>query len=110
MTFLCFLLSETNLKFKMSLEVTHRYLQEESAMADFNGLYSYILTTLQMLLRQFTVQVKKTWVGMEVLPVVLVILELVAFWLLSQGRVSKLRKGNSAAEQNMVCLETRPVP
>uniref|UniRef100_A0A8B9YYY1 Phospholipid-transporting ATPase n=1 Tax=Buteo japonicus TaxID=224669 RepID=A0A8B9YYY1_9AVES len=29
---------ETNLKFKMALEVTHRYLQEESAMADFNGL------------------------------------------------------------------------
>ncbi|XP_026721716.1 phospholipid-transporting ATPase IC isoform X1 [Athene cunicularia] len=29
---------ETNLKFKMALEVTHRYLQEESAMAEFNGL------------------------------------------------------------------------
>ncbi|NXT54933.1 AT8B1 ATPase, partial [Pluvianellus socialis] len=29
---------ETNLKFKMALEVTHRYLQEESAMADFDGL------------------------------------------------------------------------
>ncbi|XP_068785081.1 phospholipid-transporting ATPase IC-like isoform X3 [Struthio camelus] len=29
---------ETNLKFKMALEVTDRYLQEESAMADFNGL------------------------------------------------------------------------
>ncbi|NXT96325.1 AT8B1 ATPase, partial [Anhinga rufa] len=29
---------ETNLKFKMALEVTHRYLQEERAMADFNGL------------------------------------------------------------------------
>ncbi|KAK2514572.1 Atp8b1 [Columba livia] len=29
---------ETNLKFKMALEVTHRYLQGESAMADFNGL------------------------------------------------------------------------
>uniref|UniRef100_U3I446 Phospholipid-transporting ATPase n=1 Tax=Anas platyrhynchos platyrhynchos TaxID=8840 RepID=U3I446_ANAPP len=30
--------SETNLKFKMALEVTDKYLQEESAMADFNGL------------------------------------------------------------------------
>lgn len=50
MTFLSFLLSETNLKFKMALEVTHRYLQEESAMADFNGLYSYILTTIETLL------------------------------------------------------------
>uniref|UniRef100_A0A8C3Y1C1 Phospholipid-transporting ATPase n=1 Tax=Catharus ustulatus TaxID=91951 RepID=A0A8C3Y1C1_CATUS len=29
---------ETNLKFKMALEVTHRYLQEESALADFDGL------------------------------------------------------------------------
>ncbi|NXD09484.1 AT8B1 ATPase, partial [Nothocercus nigrocapillus] len=29
---------ETNLKFKMALEVTDRYLQEESAMAAFNGL------------------------------------------------------------------------
>uniref|UniRef100_A0A8B9ICI4 Phospholipid-transporting ATPase n=1 Tax=Anser brachyrhynchus TaxID=132585 RepID=A0A8B9ICI4_9AVES len=29
---------ETNLKFKMALEVTDKYLQEESAMADFNGL------------------------------------------------------------------------
>ncbi|XP_010723420.1 phospholipid-transporting ATPase IC-like isoform X1 [Meleagris gallopavo] len=29
---------ETNLKFKMALEVTDRYLQEENAMADFNGL------------------------------------------------------------------------
>ncbi|XP_053909336.1 phospholipid-transporting ATPase IC isoform X2 [Cuculus canorus] len=29
---------ETNLKFKMALEVTHRYLQEESAVAAFNGL------------------------------------------------------------------------
>ncbi|NXL37155.1 AT8B1 ATPase, partial [Glaucidium brasilianum] len=29
---------ETNLKFKMALEVTHRYLQEERAMAEFNGL------------------------------------------------------------------------
>ncbi|XP_013801370.1 phospholipid-transporting ATPase IC [Apteryx mantelli] len=29
---------ETNLKFKMALEVTDRYLQEESAMADFSGL------------------------------------------------------------------------
>ncbi|XP_009980579.1 PREDICTED: phospholipid-transporting ATPase IC-like, partial [Tauraco erythrolophus] len=29
---------ETNLKFKMALEVTHRFLQEEGAMADFNGL------------------------------------------------------------------------
>lgn len=38
MTFLSFLLSETNLKFKMALEVTHRYLQGESAMANFNGL------------------------------------------------------------------------
>uniref|UniRef100_A0A8C3RSQ7 Phospholipid-transporting ATPase n=1 Tax=Chelydra serpentina TaxID=8475 RepID=A0A8C3RSQ7_CHESE len=28
---------ETNLKFKMSLEVTDRYLQEESAMAEFDG-------------------------------------------------------------------------
>uniref|UniRef100_A0A8D2MBJ9 Phospholipid-transporting ATPase n=1 Tax=Zonotrichia albicollis TaxID=44394 RepID=A0A8D2MBJ9_ZONAL len=29
---------ETNLKFKMALEVTHRHLQEESALADFDGL------------------------------------------------------------------------
>ncbi|PKU36413.1 phospholipid-transporting atpase hypothetical protein [Limosa lapponica baueri] len=29
---------ETNLKFKMALEVTHRCLQEESAMANFDGL------------------------------------------------------------------------
>uniref|UniRef100_A0A8V5GPZ9 Phospholipid-transporting ATPase n=1 Tax=Melopsittacus undulatus TaxID=13146 RepID=A0A8V5GPZ9_MELUD len=29
---------ETNLKFKMALEVTHRYLQEEGAMANFDGL------------------------------------------------------------------------
>ncbi|XP_054254456.1 phospholipid-transporting ATPase IC [Indicator indicator] len=29
---------ETNLKFKMALEVTHRHLQEEGAMADFDGL------------------------------------------------------------------------
>uniref|UniRef100_A0A8D0HF46 Phospholipid-transporting ATPase n=1 Tax=Sphenodon punctatus TaxID=8508 RepID=A0A8D0HF46_SPHPU len=29
---------ETNLKFKMSLEVTDRYLQEENAMAEFDGL------------------------------------------------------------------------
>ncbi|OXB60756.1 hypothetical protein ASZ78_016807 [Callipepla squamata] len=29
---------ETNLKFKMALEVTDKYLQEEKAMADFNGL------------------------------------------------------------------------
>ncbi|NWJ01477.1 AT8B1 ATPase, partial [Crypturellus undulatus] len=29
---------ETNLKFKMALEVTDRYLQEESALAAFNGL------------------------------------------------------------------------
>uniref|UniRef100_A0A8C9EX18 Phospholipid-transporting ATPase n=1 Tax=Pavo cristatus TaxID=9049 RepID=A0A8C9EX18_PAVCR len=29
---------ETNLKFKMALEVTDRYLQEENAMAGFNGL------------------------------------------------------------------------
>ncbi|XP_042687158.1 phospholipid-transporting ATPase IC isoform X3 [Centrocercus urophasianus] len=29
---------ETNLKFKMALEITDRYLQEENAMADFNGL------------------------------------------------------------------------
>ncbi|XP_008941220.1 PREDICTED: phospholipid-transporting ATPase IC, partial [Merops nubicus] len=29
---------ETNLKFKMALEVTHRCLQEEGAMAEFNGL------------------------------------------------------------------------
>ncbi|NWH66211.1 AT8B1 ATPase, partial [Geococcyx californianus] len=29
---------ETNLKFKMALEVTHRYLQEESAVAAFDGL------------------------------------------------------------------------
>ncbi|KAJ7427806.1 putative phospholipid-transporting ATPase IA [Willisornis vidua] len=29
---------ETNLKFKMALEVTHRELQEESALADFDGL------------------------------------------------------------------------
>uniref|UniRef100_A0A8C5X400 Phospholipid-transporting ATPase n=1 Tax=Malurus cyaneus samueli TaxID=2593467 RepID=A0A8C5X400_9PASS len=29
---------ETNLKFKMALEVTDRYLQEESALADFDGL------------------------------------------------------------------------
>ncbi|CAM2113900.1 unnamed protein product [Caretta caretta] len=28
---------ETNLKFKMSLEITDRYLQEESAMAEFDG-------------------------------------------------------------------------
>lgn len=39
-TFLCFLLSETNLKFKMALEVTHRHLQEERALADFDGWYS----------------------------------------------------------------------
>lgn len=39
-TFLSFLLSETNLKFKMALEVTHRHLQEESALADFDGWYS----------------------------------------------------------------------
>lgn len=63
MTFLSFFLSETNLKFKMALEVTHRYLQEESAMADFNGLYSYILTTIQMLLKHFTVQINKMWLG-----------------------------------------------
>uniref|UniRef100_A0A8D2MEE9 Phospholipid-transporting ATPase n=1 Tax=Zonotrichia albicollis TaxID=44394 RepID=A0A8D2MEE9_ZONAL len=31
-------LIETNLKFKMALEVTHRHLQEESALADFDGL------------------------------------------------------------------------
>lgn len=36
--------SETNLKFKMALEVTHRYLQGESAMADFNGSYSCVRT------------------------------------------------------------------
>uniref|UniRef100_A0A672UKZ7 Phospholipid-transporting ATPase n=1 Tax=Strigops habroptila TaxID=2489341 RepID=A0A672UKZ7_STRHB len=35
---LSFLLRETNLKFKMALEVTHRYLQEEGAMANFDGL------------------------------------------------------------------------
>ncbi|XP_072778427.1 phospholipid-transporting ATPase IC-like isoform X1 [Taeniopygia guttata] len=29
---------ETNLKFKMALEVTHRHLQEQSALADFDGL------------------------------------------------------------------------
>ncbi|NWQ71690.1 AT8B1 ATPase, partial [Neopipo cinnamomea] len=29
---------ETNLKFKMALEVTHRQLQEESALANFDGL------------------------------------------------------------------------
>ncbi|NXP73439.1 AT8B1 ATPase, partial [Ramphastos sulfuratus] len=29
---------ETNLKFKMALEVTHRHLQEEAAMAAFDGL------------------------------------------------------------------------
>ncbi|XP_009080970.1 PREDICTED: phospholipid-transporting ATPase IC, partial [Acanthisitta chloris] len=29
---------ETNLKFKMALEVTHRHLQEERALADFDGL------------------------------------------------------------------------
>ncbi|NXP66664.1 AT8B1 ATPase, partial [Chloropsis cyanopogon] len=29
---------ETNLKFKIALEVTHRHLQEESALADFDGL------------------------------------------------------------------------
>ncbi|XP_054035263.1 phospholipid-transporting ATPase IC [Dryobates pubescens] len=29
---------ETNLKFKMALEVTHRLLQEEAALADFDGL------------------------------------------------------------------------
>lgn len=36
-TFLGFLLRETNLKFKMALEVTHRHLQEEGAMAAFDG-------------------------------------------------------------------------
>lgn len=76
----------------MALEVTHRYLQEESAMADFNGLYRHIPTTIQMLTAQFTVQVNKTWVGMEALPTVPVMLEFVASWLLSRGDVSKLHE------------------
>lgn len=80
MTFLSFLFSETNLKFKMALEVTDKYLQEESAMADFNGLYSciFIVTAMQTLLKQFTVQVNKTRVRIETLLMVLVTLELVA--------------------------------
>jgi len=53
MCFLSFIFSETNLKFKMALEVTDRYLQEEKAMADFNGLYSYIfsITAIQILFK-----------------------------------------------------------
>lgn len=64
----------------MALEVTDKYLQEESAMADFNGLYSriFIVTAIQTLLKQFTVQVNKTRVRIETLLMVLVTLELVA--------------------------------
>lgn len=37
----------------MALEITDRYLQEENAMADFNGLYSciFIITAIQMLIK-----------------------------------------------------------
>lgn len=45
--------SETNLKFKMALEVTHRCLQGESAMADFNGSCSCVHTAVPKLLQQF---------------------------------------------------------
>lgn len=33
---------ETNLKFKMALEITHQCLQEESSLATFDGLCKYV--------------------------------------------------------------------
>lgn len=78
-------------------------------MADFNGSYSYILMTIQTLLKQLTVQVNKMWVGMEALPMVLVILELAASWLLSRGSVSKLHK-EIVLLSKIVCLKIRPFP
>lgn len=107
--FLSFLLRETNLKFKMALEVTHRYLQEESAMADFNGSCSYILTAVQRGLRQFTGQVNKPCVGTGALPAVLVVLELGASWLSSRGSVSKLHEG-VVLLSNIQPLKRSPLP
>lgn len=37
---------ETNLKFKMALEITHQYLQEENSLATFDGLCKYVFLLL----------------------------------------------------------------
>lgn len=37
------LFRETNLKFKMALEITHQYLQKENSLATFDGLCKHIL-------------------------------------------------------------------
>lgn len=39
---------ETNLKFKMALEATHQYLQNENSLATFDGLCKHVLFSFQL--------------------------------------------------------------